>query len=85
MFIIHSGYTVNLVKEPAVYAGPHTLELKIFDQQGQFAIHNLYVTVCDCSVTPNCQQSRASVKQMSSGAIGIIFLSFFVLLCKRLT
>ncbi|KAM3877970.1 cadherin-like protein 26 [Diretmus argenteus] len=74
------GYTVDLVKEPSVYAGPHTLELKISDMQGQFAIHSLSVTVCDCSVTPNCRSSRATATKVSYGAIGIVLATLFVLL-----
>ncbi|CAB1336199.1 unnamed protein product, partial [Coregonus sp. 'balchen'] len=42
-------YTVNLVKQNTVYAGHLELLLKVFDQQGQGALHNLSVTVCDCS------------------------------------
>uniref|UniRef100_UPI003AABCAE9 cadherin-like protein 26 n=1 Tax=Centroberyx gerrardi TaxID=166262 RepID=UPI003AABCAE9 len=74
------GYMVELAKEPSVYAGPHTVELKISDMQGQFAVCNLSVTVCDCSGTHNCRSSRATVTQVGYGAMGIVFASLFVLL-----
>ncbi|KAM4613816.1 cadherin-like protein 26 [Polymixia lowei] len=77
------GHTVNLVKTPSVYAGPHTVELKISDMQGQFAIYNLSVTACDCSVTPNCRGSRSMASQVGYGAVGMVFASLFVLLCKK--
>ena len=72
------------MKETSVYAGSHTVEMKISDLQGQFAMYNLSVTVCDCSVTPSCQTGRVTVTQMGYGAIGIVFTSLIVLLCKRL-
>ncbi|XP_067098979.1 cadherin-like protein 26 [Osmerus mordax] len=74
------GHSVNLVKETSVYAGSHTVEMKISDLQGQFAMYNLSVTVCDCSVTPSCQKGRVTVTQMGYGAIGILFTSLIVLL-----
>ncbi|XP_029908320.1 cadherin-like protein 26 [Myripristis murdjan] len=74
------GYTVDLMKEPSVYAGPHTVELKISDMQSQFAFYNLSVTVCDCSVTPNCRSDRAIVTKMGFGAMGIVFATLFILL-----
>ncbi|XP_062312647.1 LOW QUALITY PROTEIN: cadherin-like protein 26 [Osmerus eperlanus] len=74
------GHSVNLVKETSVYAGSHTVEMKISDLQGQFAMYNLSVTVCDCSVTPSCQRGRVTVTQMGYGAIGILFTSLIVLL-----
>uniref|UniRef100_A0A667ZI92 Cadherin 27 n=1 Tax=Myripristis murdjan TaxID=586833 RepID=A0A667ZI92_9TELE len=74
----------DLMKEPSVYAGPHTVELKISDMQSQFAFYNLSVTVCDCSVTPNCRSDRAIVTKMGFGAMGIVFATLFILLCKKL-
>lgn len=51
--------------------------------QGQFGISNLSVTVCDCSLTPNCRNHKDAEIQAASGAIGIIFASLFLLLCKK--
>ncbi|XP_041807656.1 cadherin-like protein 26 [Chelmon rostratus] len=73
------GYTAGLVKEPGVYAGPHTIDLKISDMQGQFGIYKISVSVCDCSVTPGCR-SRRETATTASGAIGIVFASLLLLL-----
>ncbi|KAG7495313.1 cadherin 26 [Solea senegalensis] len=74
------GYTAGLVKEPSVYAGPHTVGVKISDTQGEFGVYNLSVTVCDCSVTGNCRTRRHSATRAASGAIGIVFASLVLLL-----
>ncbi|KAL7407698.1 hypothetical protein ABVT39_012237 [Epinephelus coioides] len=74
------GYTAGLVKEPDVYAGPHTIDLKISDMQGEFGIYSLNVTVCDCSVTPDCRSLRGTATTAASGAIGVAFASLFLLL-----
>ncbi|XP_010753854.3 cadherin-like protein 26 [Larimichthys crocea] len=74
------GYTTGLVKEPGVYAGPYTIVLKISDLQGKFGVYNINVTVCDCSVTPNCRIRRNTATKAATGAIGIVFASLFLLL-----
>ncbi|XP_042261543.1 cadherin-like protein 26 [Thunnus maccoyii] len=73
------GYTAGLVKEPGVYAGKHTVDLEISGMQGEFGVYNLSVTVCDCSVTPNCQNRNAEITAASS-SIGIVFASLLLLL-----
>ncbi|TNN43109.1 Cadherin-2 [Liparis tanakae] len=40
------GFSVNLVKEPAVHSGQYELLLEVMDLQGMTATHNLLVTVC---------------------------------------
>ncbi|GLD62222.1 cadherin-like protein 26 [Lates japonicus] len=74
------GYTAGLVKEPRVYAGPHTIDLKISDMQGKFGVYNLSVTVCDCSVRANCRTRGASNAKATSGAIGVVFAALLLLL-----
>ncbi|XP_056293332.1 cadherin-like protein 26 [Pseudoliparis swirei] len=72
------GYTAGLVKEPGVSAGPHTIDLKISDMQGKFAVYSLGVTACDCSVTSDCR-SRAATKA-ASGAMGVAMFASLLLL-----
>lgn len=84
LWLFSTGYTAGLVKEPDVYAGPHTIDLKISDMQGEFGIYRLNVTVCDCSVTPDCRSLRGTATTAASGAIGVAFASLFLLLCKKL-
>ncbi|AWP03303.1 putative cadherin-like protein 26 [Scophthalmus maximus] len=74
------GYTAGLVKEPSVYAGPHTIDLKISDMQGEFGIYNLRVAVCDCSVTENCRARRNTTTRAAYGGIGVVFALVFLLL-----
>uniref|UniRef100_A0A3Q1D214 Cadherin domain-containing protein n=1 Tax=Amphiprion ocellaris TaxID=80972 RepID=A0A3Q1D214_AMPOC len=69
--------------ESDVYAGPHTVDLKISDMQGQFGVYNLSVTVCDCTVIPNCQSRRDTAMKAASGALGVVFASLFLLICKE--
>ncbi|RVE72486.1 hypothetical protein OJAV_G00042110 [Oryzias javanicus] len=64
------GLTAGLVKEPGVYAGKHTVDLKISDLQEVSAVYNLSVTVCDCLVTSNCRSRNSSTKA-AFGAVGI--------------
>lgn len=73
------GYTAGLVKEPAVYAGPHKVRLKVCDLQGQFGIYDLNVTACNCSITPDCRILRVTARA-SSGAIGVAFAALLFLL-----
>lgn len=78
-----TGYTASLVKDPSVYAGEYTINVKISDLQGAFGIYNLSVTVCDCSVTSNCQIRRITVAKAAFGAIGVVLASLVLLLCKK--
>ncbi|XP_046896897.1 cadherin-like protein 26 isoform X2 [Hypomesus transpacificus] len=67
----NNGYTVSLVKEATVHAGYHELKLRVFDLQGQQAVHNLSVTVCECSQIQHCDLRSAT--QLGGGtAIGIL-------------
>ncbi|XP_029287289.1 LOW QUALITY PROTEIN: cadherin-like protein 26, partial [Cottoperca gobio] len=75
-----NGYTAGLVRGPGVYAGPHTINLKISDLQGMFGVYDFSVTVCDCSVVPNCRRHRGSVTKAAPGAIVIALVSLFLLL-----
>ncbi|XP_042358475.1 cadherin-like protein 26 [Plectropomus leopardus] len=74
------GYTAGLVKEPSVYAGLHTVDLKISDMQGKFSVYNLSLTVCDCSVTPDCRNRQGTATTAAFGAMGVVFTSLFLLL-----
>ncbi|KAJ8016236.1 hypothetical protein DPEC_G00005110 [Dallia pectoralis] len=87
------GYTVSLVKENTVYAGHHELVLEVFDQQGLGALHNLSITVCECSGAENCRMRRSSGASFGANAVlilmaaillllGILLLSF-LMTCKR--
>ncbi|XP_010795086.1 cadherin-2-like [Notothenia coriiceps] len=78
------GYTAGLVKEPGVYSGPHTVDVKISDMQGQFAMYNLSVTVCDCNVTPNCRDPRSTATTAAPGALAIVFASLLLIMCLLL-
>ncbi|XP_071401045.1 cadherin-2-like isoform X2 [Centroberyx affinis] len=77
-----NGYLVNLVKENTVHAGHHELLLEVSDLQGQPAVHNLSVTVCNCKdpMKPNCRNRRAAASTVGGGAIGIIFAAMLLLL-----
>ncbi|XP_056126664.1 cadherin-like protein 26 isoform X2 [Rhinichthys klamathensis goyatoka] len=77
------GTTVSLVKEQSVYSGHHLLQIKILDQQGLSSIQNLLVTVCDCSITPNCHVRMARMAQMGPAAAWIVVLTvlIFIAMC----
>ncbi|XP_071350316.1 cadherin-like protein 26 [Trachinotus anak] len=74
------GYAAALVREPGVFAGPHTIDVKISDLQGKFGIYNLSVTVCDCSATANCRTRQGATTRAAFGVLGIVFASLFLLL-----
>ncbi|XP_064154575.1 cadherin-like protein 26 [Anguilla rostrata] len=74
------GTTINLVKANTVYAGEHKLMLKIYDTQGAFFIQNLAVTVCECSVVPNCQVRSATSTQLGGSAVGIMICALLLLM-----
>lgn len=69
-----------LVKEHSVYSGHHQLQIKISDQQGLYSIQNLTVTVCDCSIAPNCHVKMAWKAQMGPVAAWMVILAvlFFI-------
>ncbi|KAM8757249.1 cadherin-like protein 26 [Acanthopagrus schlegelii] len=66
------GYTAGLVKEPSVHVGIHTLVLNISSKQGEYAVYDIRVTVCSCSVEPNCTSSRNIRTQ--AGPVAIIIM-----------
>ncbi|XP_058619518.1 cadherin-like protein 26 isoform X3 [Onychostoma macrolepis] len=73
------GTTVSLVKEKRVYSGHHLLQIKISDQQGFYSIQNLTVTVCDCSITPNCHVRMVSQARMGPVAACLVVLAILIL------
>ncbi|XP_060898385.1 cadherin-like protein 26 isoform X2 [Labrus mixtus] len=75
-----NGYTAGLVKDPGVYPGNHTVDLKVSSLQGEFSVYSLKGTVCDCSVTPNCRSRRDASTNIALGALGIMFASLFLFL-----
>ncbi|XP_078026023.1 cadherin-like protein 26 isoform X1 [Epinephelus lanceolatus] len=89
------GYSVNLVKENTVHSGHYELLLEMSDLQGNTAVHNLSVTVCNCMdpAKPNCRIRKAAGSTIGGGALGIIFLGIlllagvlllvFLMSCKR--
>lgn len=79
-----TGHSAGLVKEPGVYADSHTIRLKICDMQGKFGVYNVTVTVCDCSVTPDCRTSRQTATKAAFGAIGIVIAALAILLGTKL-
>ncbi|XP_063744559.1 B-cadherin-like isoform X2 [Eleginops maclovinus] len=75
------GYTTNLVKEHTIHSGEYDLVLEVSDLQGEKAVYNLSVVVCNCvDITkPNCRNRKAKVSVVGEGALGIIFLSMLLL------
>ncbi|XP_016418702.1 B-cadherin-like [Sinocyclocheilus rhinocerous] len=73
------GTTVSLVKENNVFSGYHLLQIKISDQQGFYSMQNLSVTVCDCSITPNCHVRMVSQARMGPVAAWIVALAVLIL------
>lgn len=71
---------MSLVKEHSVYSGHHQFQIKISDQQGLYSIQNLSVTVCDCSIAPNCHVKMARKAQMGPVAALMVTLAvlFFI-------
>lgn len=80
-----NGFSAGLVKEPDVYAGRHKVKLKISDLQGQSAVYNISVMVCDCSVSGNCLSRRASGTRVSFSTVGIIIAALLLPLGKELS
>lgn len=58
--------------------------LEVSDLQNKAAVHNITLTVCECSnpAMPNCRNRKPSVSAMGGGAFGIIFLSLLLLAGK---
>lgn len=79
-----TGYSAGLVKGPGVYAGSHTIRLKIYDTQSQFGVYNVTVTVCDCSVKSECHSSRQTATKAAFGAISIVIAALVLLLSTKL-
>lgn len=77
-------YSVSLVKEKTVHSGKYQLMLEVSDLQNKAAVHNITLTVCECSnpAMPNCRNRKPSVSAMGGGAFGIIFLSLLLLAGK---
>ncbi|KAL3064540.1 hypothetical protein OYC64_000738 [Pagothenia borchgrevinki] len=75
------GYTTKLVKESTVHPGEYDLVLKVSGLQGEEAVYNLSVIVCNCvDITkPNCRIRKAKGSGVGGGALGIIFLSMLLL------
>ncbi|XP_048874465.1 cadherin-like protein 26 isoform X2 [Brienomyrus brachyistius] len=76
----YHGETATLVREKTVYAGPHQLQLKVYDTQGHNSLQNLSVTVCDCTASPNCQLQRAVASRVTKTALGVILMVPLMLL-----
>ncbi|KAM4610050.1 cadherin-like protein 26 isoform 2-T2 [Polymixia lowei] len=78
------GYSVSLVKEKTVHAGYHKLQLEISDLQGQSAVYNLSVAVCNCLKTtmaePNCRSDRLSSSRVAGATFGICIAAILLLL-----
>ncbi|XP_056589457.1 cadherin-13-like [Triplophysa dalaica] len=73
------GTVVNLVKESNLHYGHHFLQMRISDQQGVFAVHNLSVTLCNCASDFRCNERMATSVRMGSVAICIIMLTVLLL------
>ncbi|XP_026884679.2 cadherin-like protein 26 [Electrophorus electricus] len=78
------GTTVNLVKENTVYSGVYKVPIKTSDNQGRYAIQNLTVTVCDCTISASCHLRRMSGSHIAFSAMGIIVLAALLLLAMLL-
>lgn len=74
------GYSIELVKEANVYAGVHSVTLKINDLQGKFGLYDIKVFVCNCVSNSNCE--RRGVTVTASGAIIVTFATLLSFLCK---
>ncbi|KAM8867958.1 cadherin-like protein 26 [Synchiropus picturatus] len=74
------GFSAGLVKQSAVFPGPHRITLKISDMQGRFGVYNLSVIVCDCSVTPHCRNHHQSATKSVTGAAVVALASLSLLL-----
>ncbi|XP_073679769.1 cadherin-like protein 26 [Garra rufa] len=73
------GTTVNIVKENKVFSGHHFLHIKISDQQGFYSIQNLTVTVCNCSITSNCNAKMVLKTRIGPVAAWMVALAVLIL------
>lgn len=71
------------MKEPSLFAGTYTIELKISDMQGASGTYDLHVVVCDCSTTTNCRIRPLPSISLSPGGIGVLFAALILLLGKK--
>lgn len=85
MNVLCTVYTTKLVKERTVHSGEYDLVLKVSGFQGEEAVYNLSVIVCNCvDITkPNCRIRKAKGSGVGGGALGIIFLSMLLLSGKK--
>ncbi|CAL8275919.1 unnamed protein product [Boreogadus saida] len=79
------GYSVNLFREDRIPTGQHVVQLKVSDQQGNSALHNVTVIVCECAATntggmPSCLERQRSSSIGFSGAAPIGFIALLLLL-----
>ncbi|XP_065817798.1 cadherin-2 [Labrus bergylta] len=75
------GYSVNLVKESKVHSGHYELQLEVSDLQLKSAVHNLSVTVCECTnpEKPNCRVRKSTGAAAGGTFVGILFLAFLLI------
>ncbi|KAI5612089.1 cadherin-like protein 26 isoform X2, partial [Silurus asotus] len=78
------GTTVGLIREKTVYSGHYKIQFKILDNQGFGLVQNLSVTVCNCTITPDCHVRRSFTARPSLSVMGIILLAFLVLIVTPL-
>ncbi|XP_051967269.1 cadherin-like protein 26 [Xyrauchen texanus] len=74
------GNTVHLVKHQSVHVGLYTLVVRISDKQGRHVLQNLTVSVCDCTVSPNCLLQRNSQQKAGSGVTGPVIIALLLIL-----
>ncbi|CAJ1084859.1 B-cadherin-like [Xyrichtys novacula] len=75
------GYSTSLVKESNVPSGHHELEIEVSDLQSNSAVHNLFVTVCNCvnPKEPNCRIRKSTSVAAGAPVIGIIFFALLLI------
>lgn len=73
------------MKENTVHSGHYELLLLVSDLQGETAVHNLSVTVCNCldPARPNCHIRKATGSTVGGGAFGIIVFSLLLFVGRR--
>lgn len=74
------GFSTNLVKESNVYSGHYELQLEVSDLQQNSAVHNLSVTVCECTnpEQPNCRMRKSTGSAAGGTFVGIIFVALLL-------
>ncbi|XP_074536672.1 cadherin-like protein 26 [Halichoeres trimaculatus] len=75
-----NGFSTNLVKESSVYSGHYELQLEVSDFQQKSVVHNLSVTVCECSNAeqPNCRMRKSTGAAAGGTFVGIIFVALLL-------